>query len=57
MELVEQRDGDRKSRKNMREFLGYCEFSNGWIAIDIDEGHSRFACLFAFLSGEEITRN
>ena len=38
----------------MREFLSYCEFSNGWIAIDVDEGHGwLLACYFAFPQGKK----
>ena len=42
----------------MREFLSYCEFSNGWIAIDVDEGHARLlASLPFFFPREASTRN
>ena len=38
----------------MRQFLGYCEFSNGWVAIDVDEGHGWLvACFFAFFQGKK----
>ena len=38
----------------MRELLSYCEFSNGRIAIDVDEGHCRLLASLPF-SREEST--
>ena len=38
----------------MREFLSYCEFSNGWIAIDVDKGHGKLlAALPFFFQGKK----
>lgn len=37
----------------MREFLSYCEFANGWVAIDVDKRHGRLACFFALFQGKK----
>ena len=37
----------------MRDFLSYCEFANGWIAIDVDEGHGRWLASLALSKGRK----
>ena len=37
----------------MREFLSYCEFPNGWIAIDVDEGHGWLLASLPFFKGRK----
>ena len=37
----------------MHEFLSYCEFSDGWIAVDVDKGHGRLVASLPFFKGRK----
>ena len=41
----------------MREFLSYGEFSNGWIAVDVDEGHGLLLASLPFSEGRKHSKS